>query len=146
MSLKTFLQEIKDAVEKFFNELDPELKKALDLAIKIVNAIKTWDDSNPLILDFITSLIEGNIDDEILAEIRIWLPKILIELRLIDSEITDPNGAVLSATKVIQSLPTNVKNTILNSLAQLLAETISKGELTWEYLVYLVKGLYDKIK
>jgi hypothetical protein len=83
MSLKTLLQEIFGSIKKVFKKLDQPLKDAYTLGFSLQT------NSKPLLrvkrADILTAIIPGTIDDKIKERLRVFLPKILIELKLVEN-------------------------------------------------------------
>ena len=144
-----FLSKLLKAIGHFFahlwDSLEPEVKKAIHIGVTVTDAIKNFDANNPLILNVLTSIIPGTIDDKIVAKLRENLPKVCLELKLLDSTIglTDPNEIMLAVCKFIQQLSGDYRADALNRLAQFAAIIAADGKLTWEDAVQVVKYYYN---
>lgn len=145
MSLKTFLQRIWESISHLFGGLLEIEKKAVHIGVQVVDAIKNFDTNNPIVADILTSIIPGTLDDDIKNKLREALPKIVIELRLVDaaSGLTDPNEIMLAAVKVIQQLSGDYRSSFLNELSIIASEVASDGKLTWDDAAYILKWYYD---
>lgn len=145
MSLKSFLHNIWAMISQIFTSLKTEAQQAVHIGAQITDAIKTFDTAHPAALDILTALIPGTLDDTIVAKLRAELPKIVVELRLIDATkgLTDPNEIMLAATKVIQQLSGDYRSTFLNSLSILITKVASDGKLDWNDAAYVMKWFYD---
>lgn len=144
-----FLSKLLKAIGKFFsrlwNGLLPELKKAIHVGVVITNAIKEFDTKNSGVVDIITAIIPGNLDNKIVAKLREQLPKICIELKLVDATLglTDPNEIVAAAVKAMQQLSGDYKSAFLNSFSIIVAQVAADGKLDWNDAAYLLKWYYD---
>lgn len=144
MSLKTFLKKIGDFFARIFKSLAKELQEAVAIGVKITEAIKTFDDNNPTVADVITAIIPGDLDDKIKARLREMLPKIVVELRLVDAAkgLTDPDEIMLAAVKVIQQLDGDYQSAFLHNFSILAAQVAADGKLSWSDAVYLLEWYY----
>lgn len=145
MSLKTFLHNIWASISHLFGGLAAEAKVAIHYAAIITDAIKNFDTAHPEVADILTAIIPGNVDELIKQKLRAALPKIVVELRLVDATLglTDPNEIMLAAVKVIQGLTGSVRSSFLNSLSTLIAEVTADGKLDWNDAAYIEKWFYD---
>lgn len=147
MSLKNFLRNILNAIGHLFQGLLPELKNAVHIGVTITNAIKEFDLTHPDVADIITAIIPGELDNKIKDKIRGWLPKIVVELRLVEAGLglTDPNEIMKQAIIVLQGLPgaTDAKKNFLNGLSILVAQVTADGKLDWNDAAYILKWYYD---
>lgn len=144
MSLKTFFKKIGDFFARLFKSLAKELQKAVSIGVEVTEAIKKFDEKNPMVADILTSIIPGDVDDRIKERMRVMLPKIVIELRLVDSAkgLTDPDEIMLAAVKVIQQLDGDYKSAFLHNFSILAAQAASDGKLSWSDAVYLMEWYY----
>lgn len=143
MSLKSFLSKIWSAITSLFDGMDPELKVAIHIGVLVVENIKNFVDSPEA--DIITSIIPGEIDDQIKTMLQNNLPIILSELKLADNcaQLTDPGDITECAIKTLQGLYGDIKNAFLHTLSILLAQIASDGKLTWSDGVYLLEWYYQ---
>jgi hypothetical protein len=144
------LKNIWDSICRFFGKLPEQSKHALHWATVIVSGIKDFDSSVPLVGDIVTSLIPGNADDKLLLKVRQFLPKILLELKLVDCALneTDPDKIILSAIKALQQMNFDwisdaARKNFYDSVAVMLAQCLSDGKLGWDDAKYIVKWYYD---
>lgn len=147
MSLKTFLHKIGAFFKRLFEGLTPELKKAIHWGVIITENLKKVIDSGAA--DILASLIPGDLDDKIKEKLRLALPKIVIELRLVESALglTDPQEIMIAAVKVIQQLEGDYKSAFLHDFSILVAQVAADGKLEWKDAVYLLQYYYDhKVK
>ena len=145
MSLKTFLKHLGDFFANLFHAIAPELKKAIHVGVTIADAIKTFDINNPQVADILTALIPGTWDDNLKNLIRTNLPKIVVELRLVDaaSGLTDPQEIMAAAVKLIQQLDGDYHSAALHDLSIIVAQVAADGKLDWHDAVYLLQWYYE---
>ncbi len=143
MSLNTFLKKIWNQIEVLFGGLPSEIKAALQIGITITENIKNFVDSP--IVDILTSIIPGNIDDVIKDKLRASLPVLLTELKLVESSLslTQPDLIVKAAIAVIQTMDKNIKPGILHQLSILMAQVAADGKLSWSDGVLLSQWYYE---
>jgi hypothetical protein len=143
--MKNLLNRIYNWIKNLFNKISPELKNAVHIGAGVTEAIKDFDTKNPEVADIITTLIPGELDDAIKNKIREELPKIVVELKLVDStmNLTDPNEIMLAAVKVIQQLEGDYSSAFLHNLSILIAQVAADGKLSWEDAVYLMEWYYQ---
>lgn len=146
--MKKIIKSIWTFLSGLFNRLNPALKKAINIGVAVTDAIKNFDEKNSYVGDIITALIPGDVDDRIKVLLRANLPKIVIELKLVQATqgLTDPNEIMLAATKVIQQLSGDYRSAFLNSLAIITAQVAADGKLDWNDAAYLLKWYYDNKK
>lgn len=145
MSLKSFFKKIGDFFSNLFKGLAPQLKKAVDIGVRITDEIKKFDTEHPGVVNIINQLIPGDTDDKIAADIREKLPEIMIELKLVDATLglTDPNEIVAAGVKVVQQLSGDYRSSFLNSLSIILTRVASDGKIDWDDAIFLGKWYYD---
>ena len=148
MSLKKFFQRIWDSIENFFQGLLPELKDAIAIGVTVVDNMKKVME-NPVV-DVLTAIIPGDLDDQIKNRLRALLPKILVDLRLASecSELSDPNEIVKCAIKTLQQIggdfiSDSAKKNFYDSIAVLVAQVAADGKLSWDDSKYVIKWYYD---
>ncbi|MBC7509677.1 MAG: hypothetical protein H7320_13155 [Ferruginibacter sp.] len=148
MSLKSFLNKIANFFANIFNKLLPELQNAVHIGVTITEAIKTFDTKNGVIVDILTAIIPGDVDDLIKTKLREALPKIVVELKLVDATLglTDPAEIMAAAVKVIQGLDGNTNSAFLHSFSVLAAQVAADGKLDFGDGVYLLQWYYDHKK
>lgn len=143
MSLKTFLHNLWQSIKHLFDKVEEEVKKEVVVAIAIVQQIKVIVDSP--VADVVTALIPGTVDDQIKEKLREWLPKILLELGMIQSianmtNVNDQLNAILAKLKLSSD---DTKNAFYHSLASLILTKISDGKLTWSDAVAIAEYYYQ---
>src|ERR1700750_1738542 len=110
MSLQSFLAKIWSQIKALFEGIPAELKTAVHIGVVVTQNIKNFVDSPAA--DIFTTIIPGDIDDDVKNWLRAKLPTILTELKLADScsGLTDPNAITACAVKVLQELDGDVKS------------------------------------
>jgi hypothetical protein len=143
MSLGTFLKKILQGIKKLFEGLKPELKKAIEIGVNIVEKIKDFVASPGA--DVITMLIPGDVDDKIKEKLREVLPKIFAEMKLVESCAgeTDPNKIVECGIKTLQQISGDFQSAFLHDLSILIAQVAADGKLTWSDAVYILQWYYE---
>lgn len=145
MSLKKFIQSIANLFAGIFNHVLPEVKKAMHIAVSIVNNLKNFDTLHPEFSDILTAIIPGNLDDDIKNLLREKLPQVFIELKLVDATFNavTPEEITAAAVAVIQQLSGDYRSATLNSLSIIIAQLAADNKLDWSDAVYLMKWYYD---
>jgi hypothetical protein len=145
MSLKTFLTKIWAGIESLFDGFPAELKAAIHIGVIVTENIKNFVDSPAA--DVLTTIIPGDIDDDIKNWLRAKLPELLAELKLVDScaGLTDPQQITQCAVKVLQELTGDVQSSFLHSLSIFIAQIASNGSLTWADGVTITQWYYENV-
>lgn len=141
MSVQTFIGNIFKSIANLFEGLKEDAKQAIHIGVKITDALKSFDDKNPLVADLLTAVIPGDLDDKIKAKLRECMPFILVQLRL--AEGGDVNEILLNAIKNLQGLQGDFKKDFLDSLAVQIALVVADGKVTWDELKTITKWYYD---
>lgn len=147
MSLKSVLAKIINHIESIFDKIRPDLKRAIHVAVNLVENIKGFVDSPAA--DVLTAIIPGDLDDKIKKKLREELPKILIRLKLAEncsfySGGTNYNEIVKCAIKTIQSMDGDIKSAYLHNISILIAQIAADGRLTWSDGVYFLQWYYER--
>lgn len=142
MSLGHILAQIWAGIKSLFNSLPAELKTAVHIAVQLTENIKNFVDS-PL-ADVLTAIIPTTADDMVKQWLRLRLPGILTELRLVEATLglTDPAEITAAAIKVIQGLTGDTKSAFLHDLSIMVAQVAADGKLTWSDGVYILEMYY----
>ena len=151
MSLKSVFKKVWGSIKEAFNKLPAKSKTALLIAVTIVDNMKKFVESP--VADVMTALIPGTADDVVKERLRLWLPKIFIEMKLAEqcAGLTDPNEIVACGVKTLQQIggdwiSDSAKKNFYNSLAVLIGEVASDGKLTWDDLQWITKWYNDNVK
>jgi len=142
MSLKKFLHRLWTGIKGIFDKIEDDLKRLVPVAIKVVEAIKTFDES--IVSDVLTTLIPGEVDDKIMQKLREFLPKILLELNMVDSiiGITDPNEQLKAILARIKLSPKNSQDVFYHGIASLILSELSDGKFSWSDAVAVAEYYY----
>lgn len=147
--MKKLLRIIGDFIKRLFIGISPMLKTAVAIGVEVAEKIKDFDTANPFVGEIITSLIPGSVDDMLKAKIREYLPKIVVELKLVQVTVglTDPDEIMIAAIKVLQQLDKDYKSAFLHNLSIMVARVAADGKLDWSDAVYLMEWYYqNKVK
>lgn len=140
-------------ISKVWDGLNAKAKELVPVAIKVVEGIKTAMDGpvDDIILTIVKSAIKGTADDVLIDRIKLtvetWIPKVLLELKLIDSiaNIEDTN-AQLQAVLVQLKLSSNeTQNIVFHGISSLIIEKLSDGELSWSDAIAISEYYYKNI-
>lgn len=147
--MKKILKKIVDFITRLFTGISPILQKAVSIGATIAENVKNFDTANPIVADLITQLIPGTVDDKIKQKLREYLPKVVIQLRLVEAAkgLKDPDEIMLAAVKVIQQMDGDYKSAFLHNLSIIAAQVAADGKLSWGDAVYLLEWYYqNKVK
>jgi hypothetical protein len=147
MNIDQLISDGLDAAKRFIKWLLPSSKHILDIALSIVNGMKSFDDSHPEVVNFVTSLIPGNTDDAIVAKIREYLPAVLVRLRWADTEAAkDDDELVADASKFINSLPVGERSVALQVIWQLISNRLTDDGVSISDLQKIGQVYYQSTK
>lgn len=134
-----------EAIKNLFGDLSKTLKTAVHIGVTVTENIKNFDTANPEVADILTAIIPGGLDNDVKNWLRIKIPTILTELKLVDATLglTGPNDIAEAAIKALQELDSNVKSAFLHNISVLVAQVASDGHLDWADGVYLVQWYYQ---
>jgi hypothetical protein len=147
MSLRIFLRHMWLSIKNLFDKVEAEVKKDVVVAITVVQQVKAVVDSP--VADIVTALIPGNVDDQIKARLREILPKLILELSLVESvtDIEDQNERLQVILDKLKLSSDAVKNAFYHSLASIILEKLSDGKLSWSDAVAISEYYYqNKVK
>ena len=122
--IKFFLMKLFLSLGHFFKQLEDTSQTAIAKAVELVNVVKTWEKSHEELINFITALIPGNLDNIIVDKIR---------------EVLNKVGSVTVLTGDERKL-------FYHNLAIQFSLIIGNGKLTFNDVVYLVQWYYDNHK
>ena len=151
LKLKTFLERVWRGIEKAFKKLDAGSQKLVPAAIDITNSLKNIIEKGTAsgnIVDTLTSIIPGTVDDKAVRIGRTYLPQLLIKLTLIDQinkegSLEDKCNLAIERIKLFDN---DQKELFYDGLARKLLQYMSDGKLSWREVGYLVKWYYDNKK
>lgn len=142
MLLKTFLSHLWDAISSIFEKAETEVREIfLPVVIQIVDAAKNLTDADTT--DLIGKLA-GSAGAEVEDKLRTALPKILIELKLVDAALKNdsPDQIIAAGFANLRLSSDDAYNAFLHSIAAMLLKALSDGELSWSEAVELVEFYY----
>jgi hypothetical protein len=104
-----------------------------------------------VILGIIKGAIPGDADDKVIDKVKSvvekWLPKVLLELQVIDAvsgmdNVNDQLNAILAKIKLASN---ETQNIIWHGLASLILEKLSDGEISWADSVAISEYAFQNI-
>lgn len=144
MSIKIgkWLKGIWTGIKKLFGKLKKEIKELIPVAVFVVQQIKVVMDSP--VPDVISSLIPGEADDKVKDKLREWLPKLILQLGMIEAiaNIEDPNEQLNAILAKIKLSSDDAKNVFFHGLASLIIEKLADGHLSWSDSVVISEYYY----
>jgi hypothetical protein len=151
--MKKLLSKIWNTIRNLYDSLVGNTRKYVPVAIRIVEAIKSVVDSpvDDIVLGIIKLAIPGTTDDKLIDKVKEtvekWLPKILLELRLVDSisTIEDPNEQLKAILAQLKLSSDETQAIVYHGLASLILEKLSDGELSWSDSVAISEYYYKHI-
>ena len=152
--MKKFLKKIWYAIKSLYESIVGSTRKCVPIAINIVEAIKSVMDTpvDDVILEILKRAIPGTADDVLIDKVKSvvekWLPKILLELRLVDSvaNIEDQNEQLKAILAQLKLSSDETQNMLYHGLASLILEKLSDGELSWSDSVAISEYYYVNFK
>ena len=148
--MKKLWIKISNFIKRLYTKLVDETKIYIPIAIKVVEVLKQILDSpvDDIILTVVGTLVPnipanklGAIKDKIQAE----LPKILIELNLVNSiaGIEGTNEQLQAVLNALKVLPDNVKAEKYHTLASKILMILSDGKIGWGEAVIFTEWYYQ---
>lgn len=139
-------------VSKLFNKVEHEVRKNAEIAIGIVEGVKTVINSpvTDVVITIVKKAIPGEKDnvliDKVLSFVREKLPKILLQLRLIDSiaNVEDTEEQLKLILNEIKFTSKEAENAFYHSLGVMIVEAFSDGELSWSESVHIAEFIYTE--
>lgn len=143
--MKNFIKKLIEKIKAIFSALSPAYKRALTIAVAVVDVIYSAID-NPM-ADVLVALSKNKVDDAALLWLRNRLPEFLKQFKLFAevADLTDPQEIVLKVSEILQSLDWADKNGERLKIATALAiEITADGKLDWADAVKIIQSLKDK--
>lgn len=143
--MKNFIKNLVEKIKAFFSALSPSYKRALTVAVVVVDVIYKAVDSPAT--DFLVSLTKNKVDDAAVTWLRERLPDFLKQFKLFAevSDLTDPQEIVMKVSEILQGLDWADRNGERLKLATALAiEITADGKLDWSDAVKIIQALKDK--
>jgi len=152
--MKKFLKKIWSAIRSLYESIVGNTRKYVPIAINIVEAIKSVMDTpvDDVIAEILKRAIPGTADDILIDKVKSvvekWLPKILLELRLVESisGIEDENEQLQAVLAQLKLSSEETQNILYHGLASLILEKLSDGELSWSDAVAISEYYYINFK
>jgi hypothetical protein len=141
----SFLKKLWESIKNLFTGLEVKSKVWVHVAVDVVQALKAIMDTP--VPDVLTAIIPGNIDDKAKDKIREWIPKILLQLNMIEAiadmtNVNDQLNAILAKMKLSSD---EAKNIVWHGLASLIIEKLSDGKFSWADAIAVSQYYYDHI-
>ena len=158
---KSFMQTLKSWSQAAWNWITCIWKKAnvladkvCPVAISIVDKMKDINSSTEgdAVASVVKAAIPGKKDDIIIDGVRRWLtfmlPKIAIELKIVDSirGIKDPSEQLKAICNAINISSDSYKNATYHTLATMIINDLSDGKITWAESIALAEFYYQNEK
>lgn len=126
-------------IASLFQSLRSETKRLVPIAINVVEGIKAVMDSpvDDVLLEVLKRAIPGTADDVLIDKIKEvvkeWLPKIILELKLVEgiSQIEDQNEQLKAVLAQFKLSSDESKNIFYHGFCSLILEKLSDGKLSW---------------
>lgn len=145
MSLKHLLNTVLEEMSDFIQHILPSTKHLLDAAIHIVNVLNKIVVSEAS--ELLTMIIPGDLDNKIRAKLIDRLPQILVGLKLAKDELDkSPDEIILEGIKTIQSMEPDIKAVTLQSIFQLVGNTITDDSVKLSDLQKIGQSFYEHTK
>lgn len=147
---KKFTDKATEFAKNLWLFLRPKAKAALETGVIVVEKMKNLVEDPAM--DIFVQITPTKLDDVGMAQLRIWLPKILVSMKLVNNckDQTDPQEIVRCAVRTLQQVSgdwlddVNKKN-MLDSLAVTISVVASDGKLDWNDAKYVMKFFYDNV-
>ncbi|MBE9584221.1 hypothetical protein IM792_07155 [Mucilaginibacter sp. JRF] len=135
--MKKIINSIINFIKNLFSNMSADLKKAIEIGVIVTENLKAIIDLP--VVDALTAVIPGEIDDKLKLWLRQALPQILIRLKL---AVSDDEDAIITASVDLNKMDTDVRNAYLHSISILCAQAASDNKLNWSDGVYLLEWYY----
>lgn len=128
---------------RIFNGISDEAKQLIPEIINFVEKVKEVIDSP--IPDILTALTPTTVDEAVLAKLREWLPKFLMQLDIANAtaNITDPLERANAILRLFKFSDEEMKNDFYHQLAYRALEFCSDGNLTRREVIILAEMWYQ---
>ena len=142
MSLQSILSKIVSGIKRLFTGLPAELKVAVHTGVSVVDNLRVI--MNSPVIDVLTAIIPGDVDDLIKAKLRQALPVLLQGLKLADAtmSLSDPDAIMKAALADLKAIDPAISQAMYHSLSILVAQVAADGKLSWTDGVYLLEWYY----
>lgn len=137
-------------MDKFFKELftnanNEQLKDFAAKAVILVNNIKDY--SNSTNVDFITAIVPGDWDNELVYKVRKVLPIVIETVSMIGGCASQPTlgGKVVCMVNLIKVKEENERTKFWHGLAASIGVALSDGKLTVSDLFLVLEPIFREI-
>lgn len=153
VTMKKLLRKIWTAVQKAYAKMVSETREMVPIAVGAVEAIKNVMDGpvDDILAEIIKAAIPGNADNILIDRARAvlaeYIPKVLFELKLIDSiaNIDDPNEQLKAILLQLKLSSNETKAVVYHGLATLILEKLSDGKLSFSDSAAIAEYYYQHV-
>ena len=117
----SFITKFFSFIKGLISKVSPEVKSVVEIGIRLVENIKKYSDSG--VVDVLTAIIPGDVDDKVVAAIRGYLPKLLASLQGIEAALDDK--AMKEYFDRINSLEDDAKAILTHGIASAVNRVLS---------------------
>lgn len=143
MTINVFIKKLWNSIKALFVKFPADLQNAVNTAVLITENLKKVIESP--VVDILTAIIPGTLDDNVKIALRAAIPKILINLKLSQKlkEEDDKNQILLNAVTALNKIDGELKSAYLHNISVLIAQITADGKLTWSDGVCIVEWYYQ---
>ena len=153
MSIRNLLSKVWRSIRNVFNSVNDEVKVIVPIAIKAIEGLKAVMDSpvDDIVLSIAENAIAGQADDILIEKaknvIKEWLPKILLDLKLIQSvgEISEPEAQLKAILAQLKLSSNEAQDIVFHGICSLLIEKLSDGKFSWSDSIAVGEYYYQYI-
>jgi len=136
-----------------FQGLKKETKRMVPIAINVVEGIKKVMDGpvDDIVLAVVKNAIHGSADDllidKVQAVVKEWLPKILLELKMVEgiAGIEDQNEQLQAILAQFKLSSDESKNIFYHGFCSLILEKLSDGKIDWSDSILISEYYFKNI-
>lgn len=139
----SFLNKVGHFLQHLWESLSPKAKWALHVGATVVDKIKEAEENE---IAPILAAMAGPLGTKVLELLRAAIPKIAINLRLLDEATTkglSPDEIAAKMTTVVRNMDKEFRKDFLDSLAVHFAIAATDGKVTWDEIKSTMKWWYD---
>jgi hypothetical protein len=138
------MKKILKFLQNLFSKSVRLVRKYVLPGIETVENFKKLLDSS--VIDVLTAIIPGDLDDAIKRKLRQILPEILLKLKIADecSRYTEPEQVIACALKHIQAYHPDARKAYYLNIAVMITHALADGKLQWHEVVHLVEYTYQE--
>lgn len=136
--MKTFFAKIWAWIEMLFSKLEKEVEKYVPVAVKVVEAVKKTVENNQFlsVIEIVKFAIPGDTDDKIidkvLGVVQEYIPKIALQLNIIDSitGIDNVNDQMIAVVNALKEANSEQQSDYWHELAAFILRKLADGKIT----------------